>query len=466
MKADEMVKDMFRNRIRKADLVAVCRSRGFDARHISSPELLEHLFLSPAGVESAMAALGHREVLILHVLNCLGKEVGIELFEDVYGKEPSESRRWIPSSERYRGVLRGVQAGLIQKGLLVVAEARDFTAPRSTVLERLRFLFPPEFAPFLPPPFRPIRLEGEPTREHRGDFARRKIQEVLEPLPEARGKGAPSRLHVAGGDLLLGDRPFTARRLGEWQARQWDADWPSRVRRQGAADLTPSRAVLYALGKLEEHEAAAPEDLAPFVHLAVTADPPPDVAAFCLAGLERGCLERVSIGGRRLYRLPDAAGSPRPDPGTYLDSGCRGGVDIDVSSIPPQALEVVASVSHLEVTGGRLTARAGFHKTSSASEEIRRDPVFAWLVRHHESYRNTVEAFERRRGRTFIHEDILVARVTDLSLKVQIERKLGESCRALSEEFLAFPRGALGEVIPLVKKAGHVVKTVSADGDE
>jgi hypothetical protein len=68
-----------------------------------------------------------------------------------------------------------------------------------------------------------------------------------------------------------------------------------------------------------------------------------------------------------------------------------------------------------------------------------------------------------------VHENLLVARVTDLSLRVALQQALrgdgGASIAQpffLSDEYLVFPRARQGEIERLVKKAGHVVKTVRA----
>jgi hypothetical protein len=60
-----------------------------------------------------------------------------------------------------------------------------------------------------------------------------------------------------------------------------------------------------------------------------------------------------------------------------------------------------------------------------------------------------------------MHENLLVARVGDLSLKVALEKALGRRIVPLSEEFLAFPSEAAAEVKRLVAQMGHVVKEVA-----
>jgi hypothetical protein len=63
-----------------------------------------------------------------------------------------------------------------------------------------------------------------------------------------------------------------------------------------------------------------------------------------------------------------------------------------------------------------------------------------------------------------IHAGLVIARVQDLSLKVQIERAMHQKGQliSLSDEYLAFPPGLQPDIERLVRKAGYVVKTVQA----
>ena len=69
-----------------------------------------------------------------------------------------------------------------------------------------------------------------------------------------------------------------------------------------------------------------------------------------------------------------------------------------------------------------------------------------------------------RWGKHLLHEDLLLAQVKDLGLKVQLQKSwLGQHIVALSHDFIAFPRGWASELEKFVIKAGYVVKTVKAD---
>jgi hypothetical protein len=88
-------------------------------------------------------------------------------------------------------------------------------------------------------------------------------------------------------------------------------------------------------------------------------------------------------------------------------------------------------------------------------------PLADWLQKNAPAFHQAFETVRERRGKTILHENLSVARVGDLSLKVALEKALGNRIVPLGEEFLAFPSGAVAEVKRLVAQMGHVVKEVA-----
>ena len=82
------------------------------------------------------------------------------------------------------------------------------------------------------------------------------------------------------------------------------------------------------------------------------------------------------------------------------------------------------------------------------------------------SFDSLMQKMEERWGQQIIHQNLLVARIKDLSLKVRLERTFADSKQIilLSNEWIAFPRTLLPQIEKAVKKSGHVIKTVQANG--
>ena len=84
-----------------------------------------------------------------------------------------------------------------------------------------------------------------------------------------------------------------------------------------------------------------------------------------------------------------------------------------------------------------------------------------WLQQHSTAFRQALETLRQRSGKTILHENLSVACVGDLALKVAIEKAMGDCLVTLGEEYIAFPRELFGDVKRVVTKAGHVVKEAS-----
>ena len=140
-------------------------------------------------------------------------------------------------------------------------------------------------------------------------------------------------------------------------------------------------------------------------------------------------------------------------------------VRICLEHTPLAALARLGEISRLEAAGGELWARPNLLKISHAPDQALTDPVVCWLREHHPAFRGTMETVEERRGKVIVHENLLVARVSDLGLKVMLEKRFGGPGQlvALAAEFVAFPKGLLPELQSWMKKSGHVIKSTHAD---
>ncbi len=71
---------------------------------------------------------------------------------------------------------------------------------------------------------------------------------------------------------------------------------------------------------------------------------------------------------------------------------------------------------------------------------------------------------QKRWGKQIIHENMMIARVKDLSLKVQIENSFDDpkSLVSLPNDYIAFPCDLLPAIQKLVETSGHVIKKARA----
>ncbi len=143
-------------------------------------------------------------------------------------------------------------------------------------------------------------------------------------------------------------------------------------------------------------------------------------------------------------------------------------IEIDLSCIPLDTLERLCGTCNMSIRQGRLASQPDLVKISHASEKIKETPTFIWLQKHHQAFRKIVRAINKREGKTVIHNNLMTARIRDLSLKVLLEKKFTDTKHlvSISEEFISFPVNLLPEIQKVVSKSGHAVKFINANDND
>jgi len=477
-----MLQKMCREQLSDADIKAICKSRGFSAREASSRAIFENFYLSDIGVAAALATLTGRELTALRLLARVKDEVDVAFFARVYG----DSRLWSQYStyntyntysQRYSDVMKQVQTGLIRRGLLLYAEAIPEDGELAK-LQRLRFRFPVEFEAFLPPLLSDVRT-APGSGDARGEVLREKLLEIVASRRASDGAG----LHVfsiVGGELRMGQGAYRAATLRHWQQRQWE-DALSRAAPGKAPAGPPREAVAHSLALTQAIEVlfaglrgdawAPAEALTPLLEVLSFGSKPTDGPVVCETGWLWGCLARQEIAGQPCYRLaPHAAAESAADLGRALSAALDGAAIISLDTIPYDILEQVAAVSNVQpASSGRyLIATPNLIRLGRATAAARNRPALRWLHENAPAYREAFALAAERWGKQIIHANLLVARITDPALRVQVERALPDpdAFVGLSDEFIAFPAAVLPVVEKAVAKAGYVIKTLRGQAEK
>jgi hypothetical protein len=96
-------------------------------------------------------------------------------------------------------------------------------------------------------------------------------------------------------------------------------------------------------------------------------------------------------------------------------------------------------------------------------EDFRDDPLVAWIRESSEKFSRAFETMEKRWGRHIVHENLLLAKVKNLGLKVALEKTFKDGkIVLLPDDFIAFPQSLLGQVQAVVSKNGFAVKTIQS----
>jgi hypothetical protein len=453
-----MLHQMCHEVLAEADVRAICKNRGLPSQAASSRPILESLFLSDVGVADAMGALDRTEIALLHLLRSQDKPVDVAFFSRL---SPPQAKNWSYGtfSQRFQGVFSRVKDRLVRAGILLLALGPELLT-KKTKMERWQFALPVQFARHLPPLVESAkRLSGE--GDWRGDAAREKLKTAVRQGADKEPK--TDRVEIVDKELRWGGQAFRSDRLVQWQKTQWQAETaPAKHQKQAdPCTLPPAEAVLHILAGLEAGLWSDADALA--VPLEVFCGFPVDAQMVCESGWRWGFLARQEAERRMWYRLAPAATAAAP-PDRYL--AVRGDeVSVDLDAVPFDGLETLVRMSDQKpLPGGRplLLVTPNLIKLGRTADTVAALPLADWLQKNAPAFHEAFETVRQRRGKTILHENLSVARVGDLSLKVALEKALGSRVVALGEEFIAFPSGAVAEVKRLVAQMGHVVKEVDS----
>ena len=456
MKPAAMLHQMCHAVFAETDVKAVCKARGFPPPAVSSRGVLETLFLSQQGLSQSFDSLDRDEIALLHLLKTAGA-VDVAFFSRIYGGENARGT----FSQRFQNTFTRVKQRLVRQGLLLLSEATQFAWHKKTKIERWRFALPVEFHPHLPPLIAsPRSLEGDGT--WKANVVR---DQIKADLGHSSKKPTDCVFQIQDGELRVHGEPFNTKTMADWQQSGWQqaVAGDKKSRPKDSYSKSPDEAVLCILSDLPNGHWADAEQLAdPF---RIFSGKKTDAATVCDAGVEWGLLAKRRADGKTWYRLAPPRPVTKPDQYLSVD-GKDGDIAIDLPAVPFDALEQIVAISNQRIkagktNGNKLSITPNIVKLGRAGDDVlAADPV-QWLVEHTQPFAEAYVVLGERRGKTILHENVCVAQVGDLSLKVAIEKALGEKLVSFKNEFIAFPSDSLDEVRRVVKKSGHVVKEVS-----
>ena len=480
MNTSQMLHLMCHEALSNADINVIRKNRGFSAQETASRALLENFLLSDTGVADALGALTEKEIVFLHLLKFVGEEVAIPLFTRLY--DDVNQPGYGSYTQRYKPVFKEVRRALIRRGILLFAEDHSLWDV-NTKSERRRYRFPQQFERFLPPPIQSTKqLEGE--GDIRSGILRQKLKEVIlnePPVDVPHDVNRQYELKLVDGDLRIGTKPFRAEHLLEWQRACWMAYAPrseqyagkSKVkgvwRRERGPVVPPVEAAAYVFSQLEEEAWIRADQLSLplriFCDEAASSHVRSGVRGeeVCRAGWRWGYLARQEVDGVTYYRRAEKKTEPDTAPQYYLYAPNDRYLIVNLETIPYQKLEYLDQISDLrnaDVSGPCLAASPNLIKMGRSLRTIQEQPLTQWLREKAPAFRQALETVEQRWGKQIVHQGLIVAKVNDLGLKVQLERAFPDPRKALflPNDYIAFPRRMLTKVETVVTKAGHVIR--------
>lgn len=449
----------------QADINAMGKTRGFTAVELSSRTTLENFYLSNIGLPQAMKLLSNTEVALLHLLYFYQQPVPVPFFTPLSSsKQPIFD--YSTYTQRYQPIFKLVREGLVRRGLLVMGQD---ASGGETKMAQWRFAFPAQFGPFLPSPFTDVRRLVTP-QEEQSDVLRAKLLELIGEMPAELRKltvDLPDyTLWLKEGRIYIGERPFRAAELVNWQKAAWQKLIPPSLLQvkffSHASNFSLLDFLIYLLRLLAPDEWVTPAQLD--LPLCLFSGTEVAIQDLCHLGWQFGYLIRQSVNGRLHYRLApsDTPSDTIPQPDDYLAVINDTTASLNLHTIPYTILEQLNQIAHFHQVGQTLQMTPDLIGIGAAID-LYSFPHVQWLIQHIPAFAHSWAVARQRWGKTIIHDNLHIARVTDLVLRVQLERGLkADGFLLLSEEYVAFSPKSLAKVKRIVAQAGHVIKYYEA----
>ena len=453
---------MCHNDLSQTDIKAIGKNRGFKPHEFATPTALESIYLSHVGLKQVMATLSTAEAAMLHFLVTMDSPVSVDWFERLYNPTFKSNYYTRTFTQRYQSVFKEVQTQLVRKGILIMAQ---IPLPEATKMEQWHFVLPPEFVPYLPSPVGEMKRLTTPGETQR-DVPRNKVLALTGKATPPSPELPKHKLALQNGRLLLGEQPFTAAGLQEWQQVSWQIRMPEGTQlgerplsKSTTYQSTPLETLNYAFNLLQPDEWLAAKQVDEILKIFCLRSF--DAKDLCELGWKWGYLAKNGVEGKSYYRLASTATADEKPlaPATYLSALDKETVRVDLHTIPYAALEQLNKVAYLKIEAGELTAVPDLIQMGSAPQANLDSPLMTWLTTHIPAFAEAQKTIAARWGKQIVHTNLHIARVKDLALRVKLERELtDQECVILSDEYIAFPPKALSKVKRIVDQLGHVIK--------
>ena len=458
----EAVNNMFKEALTEAEVKAIARSRDFPTAEGVSRPVTRNFFLTNIGLESVFSTLSAEEIAALHLLAIGPDEKDITFFARIY--PPPTSIYGQTFTQRYRETLKQVRERLVRKGVLLAWFDPFSSGAR---IEKWRFAVPSEFIPALPPILTPVQFKA--AGEVNDERVRRKVRQLdgaaqTDPVAEH----SQVKLRLDDGSLTWGGQPYKHNSFCNWQIDNWQASLDIKVL-SNEDSFTPVEAVYMAVYRFQPDEWFEPEQLKTLMSALCYGYSIPDPVQMMEEGWKWGMFARHTHHRQVFY-------SPRfsmviPGVSTWISkplhevlhiSGEQ--VWVNLADVPAVLLYDFNRIAHLKLNRSRLYLTVNLQKLASVYSLIKDGAVFEYLRQNAPTFRAAFEQIEDRWGSLILHTGCLVARVQNLSLRMQIERSFtaGVDYINLDGGWLAFRPGILNEVEKIVHKSHFVVKRVAA----
>jgi hypothetical protein len=124
---------------------------------------------------------------------------------------------------------------------------------------------------------------------------------------------------------------------------------------------------------------------------------------------------------------------------------------------------LIVRIGNLNIEKGRVSVSPNIVRLGNLPEQMRRNDLMRWLEKNSSVFHRALEEVEKRWGKYIVHDNLMIAKIKDLSLKVSIQKLLSNPGEivVLQGDYIAFPIDLLSAVENLAAKSGYVIKRIN-----
>jgi len=451
------MRDMVHEQTSQTDRRNIGKARQFGAAELESLPLFANSFLSDMGLQPAFTRLDDRERAFLHLLALQDDPVRISFFHPLYQTGSAISGGTY--TQRYTDLFKEVRKRLIRGGLLLWAEIGNGDAK----LERYRFALPRLVIQNLPP----LITESQ-ALEPQDISVYPAFQERLTRLLQ-KDKRSQDGISITKGQIFLNGNPFSVDALQEWRELNWISSienyrYKQRKQQRRTTEVLPkqdrtqpSALIRHGLSQLPAGHWVKTDVFQHIFDLQYADQNYPDLHTIFNLGWQLGSLERTQHDETSYYRLrsePDWTNQPIE----YLKKDGKI-ILVDVDTIPLSAFSVLSQYGDLAIQREQLILKPNLIKLSHTTREARENPLATWLQQYSPIFAQAFQKVQEQWGKLLVHQQLLYAQVSDLSLRVTLEKNFDDgSILFLPDGWMAFPPNLLSKIDTVVNRSGHVIK--------
>nr|NQU89841.1 hypothetical protein [Bacteroidota bacterium] len=431
--------------ISNADVKQICKNRKFPSSVNVDSNLLSHYILQNSGLEKMLESLSMKEVVALYIMSSMGRIPDVRFFGSIYREEFDARTYYFTFNQNYKDLYKEVVEKLVCKGVLLPAFFVDFNA--KSKLEQTYFYFPDEFVKYLP------QILFSKKEEVTGIVSSKLLREELVRVLE-NSIGAKSGILKVGANAF--SMSMLKKKLFEQKLKENDTS---------IKNISETTFLISIVTDLFDSLKS---------NIWFNSDEIDTIIKICLFGTKfklRGadvCEVAYDCGilckhpaDNKLFQNTQQTYSAVAEPNEYI-SDVNGKMELDIYRVPFPELEVLSRSAIFFVKDGKTLIEPSLELITKNIKKLQDNEIYDNLCNKLSQFLHAHKTHKSLYGKRIIHRNLLVAKVTDLSVRLMLEKKFTDPSELvkLTDNYYAFPVNNRKKIDAMLTRAGYMIKEI------